>query len=121
MRYALLRHNYPYDHYDFLLEDGDACLAWRLPLTLGSQMPAEPLPRHRLLYLNYAGPVSNERGEVSIAEQGTGEWLTGTAERKVIELHHESGRRLLIATTSDAGKSWEFHFTPAWSPPDAER
>ena len=70
-RFALLEHTgHPDDsvgrHYDLLLEDGASCQTWRLaeiPAPGGGPVAAEPLPPHRLEWLDTrAGEVSGGRG-----------------------------------------------------------
>jgi hypothetical protein len=65
-RFAILEHNHPRLHWDLLLEEGDHLRAWRLmePPRAGSALAAEAIADHRLMYLNYEGPVSGGRGEV---------------------------------------------------------
>jgi len=73
-RFAVLRHDHPFLHWDLLLEDGAEAATWRLlrqPVA-GEPIAAEPLAPHRLLYLSYAGAVSGGRGHVS--PLATGSW-----------------------------------------------
>ena len=80
-RFVVLHHDWPSPHHDLMIEDGDACRTWRLlgPLDAAS-IPIEPLTPHRLAYLTYEGPVSNDRGEVRRIDAGTciidAEWVT---------------------------------------------
>jgi hypothetical protein len=75
-RFAILEHDHPFLHWDFLLEAGDNLRAWRLlgEPRRGPPINAEPLPAHRLLYLDYEGPVSGDRGRVARWDSGTFEW-----------------------------------------------
>ncbi len=73
-RWALLEHNFPWLHWDLLLErsDGTAAHTWRLlrqPCN-GEPIAAEPLPDHRLVYFDYEGEVSGGRGRVKRLERG---------------------------------------------------
>ncbi|MEJ7590590.1 MAG: hypothetical protein WKF77_03520 [Planctomycetaceae bacterium] len=72
-RFCILLHDHPYWHWDFLLEEGDHALCWRLLRKPCCDEPiaAEQLPPHRLLYLDYAGPLSNDRGTVQRIASGT--------------------------------------------------
>ena len=65
-RFAILRHDHPFLHWDLLLEAGPVALTWRLlrPPLQRELIAAESLPDHRLLYLDYEGPVSGDRGSV---------------------------------------------------------
>lgn len=56
-----------------MLEQENALATWALPQPPDAlaEMPAEPLPDHRLAYLDYEGPVSGNRGAVRRWDQGT--------------------------------------------------
>jgi hypothetical protein len=76
-RFAILIHDHPVLHWDLLLEHGAACRTWRLLTDPGEsvrEIPAEELPDHRLLYLDYEGPVSGNRGTVSRWDAGIYSW-----------------------------------------------
>lgn len=106
-RFAILIHDHPTLHWDFLLEQGESCRTWRLlssPDSLGD-IPAEEIATHRLMYLDYEGPVSGNRGTVTQWDAGTfegldtcddlchvrlhGVWFTGLA-----RLVHSHGREI---------------------------
>ena len=72
-RFCILLHDYPYWHWDFLLEHGDHALCWRLlrQPCVDEPIAAEPLAPHRLSYLDYTGPVSDNRGTVERIDSGT--------------------------------------------------
>jgi len=93
-RFAVLSHDHPFPHWDFLLEHGQACRTWRLLRSPDSkgEIPAESLPDHRLMYLNYEGPISGDRGTVSSWDSGTFEWLIN--EESLVEVQL-SGSRLV--------------------------
>jgi len=66
-RFVILQHDHPHLHWDFMLETGDVLRAWRLerePLTDQGPIAATALGDHRILYLDYEGPVSGGRGTV---------------------------------------------------------
>lgn len=88
-RYVILAHDWPTPHWDFLLEAGDVLRAWRLPAEprAGTAIPAEANFDHRLLYLDYEGPVSGGRGRVTRWDAGTFEWIEDEPGRVVVELH----------------------------------
>jgi len=76
-RFALLIHDHPFLHWDLLFENGDACRTWRLltaPDSIIDRIPAEKLVDHRLMYLDYEGPVSGDRGSVHCWDRGTFDW-----------------------------------------------
>ena len=72
-RFVILKHDHPFLHWDLLLEEESSARTWRLlrkPCLL-EPIPAEPLPPHRLMYLDYEGPVSGNRGSVERVLKGT--------------------------------------------------
>lgn len=71
-RFVLLEHDHPVLHWDLMLECGDTLRTWRLDRvpTVTATIPADPLPDHRLAYLDYEGPVSGARGTVKRVDAG---------------------------------------------------
>ncbi len=81
-RFVVLRHEMPPDaarpsHWDFMVEcimvEQDAVLrTWALAEEPTPDRPiaAESLEDHRLAYLDYQGPVSNDRGSVTRWDRG---------------------------------------------------
>ncbi len=60
------------DHYDFMLEHGEALRTWRLrSTTFHAPQNAQRLKDHRKDYLDYEGEVSGGRGRVRIWDTGT--------------------------------------------------
>jgi hypothetical protein len=65
-RFVILEHDHPALHWDLMLEAGDVLRTWRLrelPQP-GTTVIAERSFDHRLLYLDYEGPISGNRGNV---------------------------------------------------------
>jgi hypothetical protein len=87
-RFVILEHDWPTTHWDFLLEAGAVLRAWRLleEPELGKEVPAEANFDHRLVYLDFEGPLSGNRGSVRRWDAGTFEWIEDGAERVVVEL-----------------------------------
>ena len=71
-RFVLLEHDHPFLHWDLMLECGDVLRTWRLDRipAVAETIFAEPLPDHRLMYLDYEGPVSGNRGTVKQIDKG---------------------------------------------------
>jgi hypothetical protein len=71
-RFVILKHDHPFLHWDFLLEEATSARTWRLlrKPCLNEPIAAEPLSAHRLMYLDYEGPVSNNRGVVRRVVEG---------------------------------------------------
>lgn len=112
-RFAVLEHDHPQRHWDLLLEDGPACRTWRLSAPLEPQVDieAEAIADHRLMYLDYEGPVSGGRGRVAQWDAGTFAWQTDSPERIAVDLAGRRYRgRLELARVDDG---WRVRFTPA--------
>src|SRR5262245_5237740 len=103
-RFVILEHDFPTLHWDFMLEVNGMLRTWRLPQPPADEreMVAEALGDHRLAYLDYEGPVSNNRGSVKRWDRGeyeaigepdarrwrvqlAGERLVGVAELTIVE------------------------------------
>ena len=71
-----------------MLEMGATLRTWRLPKPpfAGCELPTEPLPDHRLLYLDYEGPVSGDRGSVQRWDAGEFEIVEESPDRLVVRL-----------------------------------
>ncbi len=87
-RFAILIHDHPFVHWDLLVEQGEALRSWRLlesparwvlatthSAPTHAALSAESIPDHRLMYLDYEGPVSRERGSVVRWDGGSCEWF----------------------------------------------
>ncbi|MDR0336912.1 MAG: hypothetical protein LBI18_07465 [Planctomycetaceae bacterium] len=75
-RFVVLLHEHPNgNHWDFMLETGMLLTTWAIPpqrVPLQSfQCQAKKLPDHRLLYLDYEGEISQQRGSVQRIDSGT--------------------------------------------------
>lgn len=76
-QWALLWHEFPpghdrENHWDLLIQEGDALRAWALdrnPLE-HDHCRATSLADHRLLYLDWSGPLSGNRGQVTRIARG---------------------------------------------------
>ena len=103
-RFVLLHHDCPPamgpSHWDLMLERNGALMTWRLrefPVAgqdnksdAEIQLSAERIADHRLAYLDYEGPVSNNRGHVTRADQGDYEILEETAATIRVRLRGDS-------------------------------
>jgi hypothetical protein len=109
-RFAILAHDHPFQHWDFLLEAGDLARTWRLdrPPEIGQTVRAEPIGDHRLLYLDYEGPVSGGRGTVTRWDSGEFEWVTDVAGEIVVLLVGSRLRGMANLRRTEPGWEWEF-------------
>jgi len=116
-RFVLLEHDYPSLHYDFMIEWSDVLRTWRLDRipSEAASIPAKMLPDHRSAYLDYEGPVSGDRGEVSRIDCGDYEILAES--RTSLEVKLVGGQIIGTAILSDwtrpgSDPAWEFYWTP---------
>lgn len=103
-RFVILAHDWPRPHFDLLLEVGSVLKAWRLfaEPNANVRVPAEPNADHRMVYLDYEGPVSGGRGSVIRwdcgsydGEIGEPTWHVGWSGEKVqgiAEMSESEGR-----------------------------
>lgn len=113
-RYVILEHDHPSLHWDFMLEVGDVLRTWRLeaPPEPGRAVPAAASFDHRLVYLDYEGPVSGGRGRVQRWDGGTFDQLDSGPGRLVVQL---DGSRLrgTARLEEDPAGGWTLTFKPA--------
>ena len=94
-RFVLLHHECPTSfgkpsHWDLMLERDGALLTWSLPAlpaawggegdSAAEQIAATRLADHRIAYLDYEGPISNDRGVVTRVDGGEYEVIEETDE-----------------------------------------
>jgi hypothetical protein len=108
-RYVILEHDHPVRHWDFMVEAGDKLRSWRLAAAPGpgQVVPAEPAFDHRLLYLDYEGPVSGERGNVSRWDAGTFRDMREEDGRVTLCLDGERLRGIAVLARGPSG-DWSF-------------
>jgi hypothetical protein len=113
-RFALLIHDSPRGlHYDLLLESGDVLKTWALPQlpVPDVEMDCDALPDHRLIYLDYEGPLSGGRGTVARFDRGTFEVETWTPDEVAVRISAEKlvGRLRLRQLPESPGR-WRLSF-----------
>lgn len=114
-RFVLLRHE-PFPdsdgpstapivpHFDFMLESDGRCLTWALEEwpQASRAVRARRLPDHRIVYLNYEGPIGGDRGSVRRVLSGTYRWLYRSSFEFRLELATEDLRLEVGITWPDA-------------------
>ena len=108
-RFVVLEHDHPHLHWDLMLEAGDVLRTWRLAVAprLREAIPATSLGDHRLLYLNYEGPLSGDRGRVRRWDAGELFWQTNEPDRLAVQLLGERVHGVAVLTrVQDA--EWSF-------------
>lgn len=109
-RYVILSHDHPVPHFDLMLEAGLALRTWRLPSAPrpGQILAAEPLPDHRLTYLDYEGPVSGGRGTVRQWDAGCYDVLAETSSVLAVLLRGRVLRAQAVYSESEGVAAWRF-------------
>ena len=108
-RFAVLQHDSPSGvHWDLFLESGASLRTWSLPQPPepGADLPAKPLPDHRLLYLDYEGPISGGRGSVAAWDRGTFHLARTSESELVVEFSGEKLRGRAILRKDESGEAW---------------
>ena len=112
-RLVLLRHELPTDasresHWDLMLEQAETLRTWELLFDPRerSVVQSSVLPPHRKYYLDYEGPVSQNRGRVSRLDAGSFRWIEQSGEHLVVDFDGQTlrGRARWAATDS----CWRF-------------
>lgn len=106
-RFVVLEHDHPTRHWDFMLEAGPTLRTWRLerPPAPGLAVRAEASFDHRLIYLDFEGRLSGDRGSVTRWDAGTFAWKTEGAECVVVRLDGERLRGIARLEHVDE-KNW---------------
>jgi DNA polymerase ligase (LigD)-like protein len=116
-RFVILEHDHPALHWDLMLETGAVLRTWRLeaPPEPDTAVRAEPLTDHRLLYLDYEGPISGGRGAVRRWDAGS---YHGLAERDGTTEFHLEGTKVRgrCSLEPQAGGEWRLRLTLEASP-----
>lgn len=110
-RFVVLCHDWPAPHWDLLVEASGVLRAWRLLAEPGPgcDVPAEPNFPHRLLYLDYEGPVSGNRGSVSRWDAGACDWHADGPDR--VELTVRGAKLTGRVVIRRAAEGWTVRFT----------
>ncbi len=115
-RFVVLRHEYAADdpresHWDLMLEHGELLRTWAC--SVAPESCAETIVRelddHRLAYLEYEGPVSEDRGQVRRWDEGFYETVRDEAGQLVIQFDGQKLRGgFALERLSDEPQRWRF-------------
>ena len=108
-RFAVLQHDSPSGvHWDLLLESGASLRTWSLPRPpeSGADLPAKRLADHRLIYLDYEGPISGGRGSVAAWDRGSFHIARSSESELVVELSGEKLRGRAVLRKDENGEAW---------------
>src|SRR5438874_1448276 len=106
-RFVILEHDHPHLHWDLMLECGEVLRTWRLaePPEGFAEVPAESSFDHRLIYLDYEGAVSGNRGTVRRWDHGNYGIADEQADRLVLWFE---GARLRGRAILERREKWTF-------------
>jgi DNA polymerase Ligase (LigD) len=111
-RYVILKHETAGGvHFDFMLEMGGVLKTWSLPQppVQGIEIDAEALPDHRSAYLDYEGPISDDRGSVTRWDWGTYEMECNSDSKLTVRLCGEKHKgRACLRRLSNVRNLWHF-------------
>ena len=116
-RYVILTHDHPSLHWDLMFEHEEALRTWRLSATPtnGATVIAQALDDHRRMYLDYEGPVSNNRGTVVRWDTGVFEGPVDGDNRIDVQLHGEKLKGTVALTRQGVANHWELNYTASTS------
>lgn len=108
------------EHWDLMLEDGDVLATWRLdrpPTSADDEpIPARRIFDHRKAFLTYEGPISADRGHVTIVESGAYTTVQRTDDTWTFCLRGKrlEGRFILrsLPAESEEPEGWELSRRP---------
>jgi len=116
-RFVILEHTgtpsyKPGVHWDLMLESDGKLRTWELDSVPSAEHEsrAQKLPEHRLHYLNYEGPLSDDRGEVQQFDKGAYLTVKEDPHELIVDLE---GRQLQgqIALRRDNGSAGGWSLT----------
>jgi len=115
-RFVVLEHETSLGlHWDFMLETQDSLATWRLAQRPDEAptIPAQALPDHRLAYLEYEGPISNNRGSVTRWDHGSYQLRRHDRDETAAVV---AGKKLIgevtLRRSAENSDAWEFSYTP---------
>ena len=140
LRFALLYHQCPPayqrpSHWDLMLEAGNTLRTWALaelpsdwrvahgatvaacgecpPLAVGSEVEAELLVDHRTAYLDYEGPVSGGRGNVTRVAAGVyDETTVGSSQLEIVVSVGDWTGRIVMSRDPEDESRWRLICRP---------
>jgi len=109
-RFVVLEHDHPERHWDFMLEARGRLRTWKLaaPPEPGPPIAATASFDHRLLYLDYEGPVSGDRGRVVAWDRGTYEGEAEASEQRVVVRMHGQYLNGTVTLERQEADAWLF-------------
>ena len=120
-RFSIAKHEMPanssrHSHFDLFLESEGTLMTWELTslLTTQNNQVVRRLANHRLVYLDFQGPLSDDRGTVKLVDTGSLEWVTLESERLISRINGQTTDGILTLTSegSSINDVWNLTFEP---------
>ena len=120
-RFSIAKHEMPanssrHSHFDLFLESEGTLMTWELTslLTTQNNQVVRRLANHRLVYLDFQGPLSDDRGTVKLVDTGSLEWVTLESERLISRINGQTTDGILTLTSEDSSTDdvWNLTFEP---------
>jgi hypothetical protein len=115
LAFVVQRHELPDGsvHWDLMFEQPgvDRLATWQLPcppdrIEPGRPVQAKRIGDHRKAYLTYEGPVSNNRGRVTIHSRGTYTAEARSPKEWRVTLQSEAGTQRMILSAPSGADQW---------------
>ncbi|HRZ25883.1 MAG TPA: DNA polymerase ligase N-terminal domain-containing protein [Spirochaetota bacterium] len=112
MKFVIHRHSTVPDHYDLMLERGEALSTFRIDerdigaFVRGERITALKIQDHRREYLTYEGPVSCNRGRVDLFDQGEYRVVENADGFFRVELFGKSAAGIFRFSLADGENCW---------------
>ena len=111
-RFVVLEHRQAQGvHFDLMIERGGVLATWKFeefPASTSPSMTCDRLADHRLLYLDFEGPLSKNRGNVIRVDRGECRILHWAAERMALQFTGEKLRGGFELATIASTQRWRF-------------
>ena len=118
-RYVVLFHELPTtdareSHWDFMIERNGTLLTWAIDQRpkIGVVLMAERLADHRVAYLDYEGPISQNRGTVTQVDAGDFDWVEFQADRIAVRVTSGDLIGALTLNRPSEGQCWLLNVSP---------
>ena len=118
-RFVVLRHEQDgHHHFDLMIDNGPALATWKMSeppeTTLAAPQDCLRLPDHRRHYLDYQGPLTGNRGEVTRHDDG--HCIVHTCSVACWEVTfrgRELRSRVRLERRTQSGDDWSLRLAPA--------
>ena len=99
-------------HYDFMISEGEVLATWQFgsnpaEIGIGDAISGRKLPDHRAKYLDFEGPVGENRGHVARIDGGAAAPAAISESKSEWTLFGDMMRGKYLLLCRDCGQMWE--------------